>query len=48
MNRSISKIVVAATFMVAASVQAEVRSKAIIVESPADLPELAQGRGEGM
>ena len=48
MNRSISKMLVAATFVVAASVQAEVRSKAIVVESPSDLPGLAQGRGEGM
>lgn len=48
MNQNISKIVVAATLVVAASVQAEVRSKAIVVESPSDLPELAQGRGEGM
>jgi hypothetical protein len=50
MNQNISKMLVAATFVVAASVQAEavVRSKAIVVESPSDLPELAQGRGEAM
>ena len=49
MNRSIGKILIAATFMVAAvSVQAEVRTKAIVVESPSDLPELARGRCEGM
>src|SRR6266404_3242009 len=48
MNRNIIKILVAATFVVAVSVQAEVRSKAIVVESPSDLPELAQGRGEAM
>jgi|GraSoi_2013_40cm_1033754.scaffolds.fasta_scaffold14405_1 hypothetical protein len=55
MNRSISKILVTATLIgatgvVAASVRAEpvVRSKAIVVESPSDLPELAQGRGEAM
>jgi len=48
MNQSLSKIVVAAIFVVAVSVQAEVRSKAIVVESPSDLPELAQGRSEAM
>ena len=48
MNQSISKILVAAIFVVAVSVQAEVRSKAIVVEFPSDLPELAQGRGEAM
>jgi hypothetical protein len=48
MNQSISKMLVAAMFVVAVSVQAEVRSKAIVVESPSDLPELAQGRGEAM
>jgi len=48
MNQSISKMLVAAIFVVAVSVQAEVRSKAIVVESPSDLPELAQGRGEAM
>jgi len=48
MNQSISKILVAAIFVVAVSVQAEVRSKAIVVESPSDLPELAQGRSEAM
>jgi len=48
MNQSLSKIVVAAIFVVAASVQSEVRSKAIVVESPSDLPELAQGRSEAM
>jgi hypothetical protein len=50
MNQSISKMLVAATFVVAVSVQAEaiVRSKAIVVESPSDLPQLAQGRGEAM
>jgi hypothetical protein len=48
MNQSISKMLVAAIFVVAFSVQAEVRSKAIVVESPSDLPELAQGRGEAM
>jgi hypothetical protein len=48
MNQSISKMLVAAIFVVAVSVQAEVRSKAIVVESPSDLPELAQGRSEAM
>jgi len=48
MNRSISKILVAAIFLVAVSVQAEVRSKEVVVESPSDLPELAQGGGEAM
>jgi hypothetical protein len=50
MKQSVSKILFAATFLVASSVQAGavVRTKAIVVESPADLPELAQGRGEGM
>jgi hypothetical protein len=51
MNRSISKILIAATFMtfgVAVNVQSEVRSKAIVVESPSDLPELAQGRCDAM
>jgi hypothetical protein len=48
MNQSISKILVAAIFLVAVSVQAEVRSKAVVVESPSDLPELAQGGGEAM
>ncbi|MCU1244021.1 MAG: hypothetical protein JWO71_4747 [Candidatus Acidoferrum typicum] len=50
MNRSISKILVAATFVAAFSVQggAVVRTKAIVVEFPSDLPELAQGRGEAM
>jgi hypothetical protein len=48
MNQSVSKILVAAIFVVAVSVQAEVRSKAIVVESPSDLPELAQGRSEAM
>jgi hypothetical protein len=48
MNQSISKILVAAIFVVAVNVQAEVRSKTIVVESPSDLPELAQGRGEAM
>jgi hypothetical protein len=50
MNQSISKVLVAAAFVVAGSVQAGaiVRSKAIVVESPPDLPELARGRGEAM
>ena len=48
MNQRIGKMLVAAIFVVAVSVQAEVRSKAIVVESPSDLPELAQGRGEAM
>src|SRR6266404_1357866 len=50
MKQSISKVLFAATFVVAASVQAGavVRTKAIVVESPADLPELARGRGEAM
>ena len=48
MKQSIGKIAVAAIFVVAVSVQAEVRSKAIVVESPSDLPELAQGGGEAM
>jgi hypothetical protein len=50
MNQSISKTLVAAIFLAAVSGQAgaTVRSKAIVVESPSDLPELAQGRGEAM
>ena len=50
MKRSISKILVAATFLAATSVEAgaTVRTKMIVVQSPADLPELAQGRGEAM
>jgi hypothetical protein len=50
MKQSVSKILFAATFLAASSVQAGavVRTKAIVVESPADLPELAQGRGEAM
>src|SRR4029077_424755 len=48
MKQNITKILVAATFVVAVSVQAEVRSKAIVVESPSDLPELAQGRCDAM
>ena len=48
MNQSISKILIVATFMVPIRVQAEVRSKTIVVESPADLPDLARGRGEAM
>jgi hypothetical protein len=48
MKQNISKILIAATFVVAVSVQAEVRSKAIVVESPSDLPELARGRCEAM
>ena len=48
MNQSITMIFVAAIFVVAVNVQAEVRSKTIVVESPSDLPELAQGRGEAM
>ena len=49
MNHSIGKMLIAATFMFAGmSVQAEVRTKAIVVESPSDLPELAQGRCEAM
>ena len=48
MNQNISKTSLAAIFLVAVSVQAEVHSKAIVVESPSDLPELAQGRGEAM
>jgi hypothetical protein len=50
MNQGISKIsiLLGATFMVAVSVQAEVRSRAIVVETPSDLPELARGRGEAM
>jgi hypothetical protein len=48
MNQGVSKMLVAAILVVAVNVQAEVRSKAIIVESPSDLPELAQGRGEAM
>jgi len=50
MNQRLSKILIAATFVVTVSVQAEptVRTKAIVVESPSDLPELAQGRGEAM
>jgi len=48
MNQSIIKILIASTFVVAASAQAEVRSKAIVVESPSDLPEGARGHGEAM
>jgi len=50
MNQSIRKMVVAATLVVAVSAPAGaiVRTKAIVVESPSDLPELAQGRGEAM
>jgi hypothetical protein len=50
MKRSISKILVAATFLAALGVEAgaTVRTKMIVVQSPADLPELAQGRGEAM
>src|SRR3981189_657642 len=48
MNQSISKILIAATFVVPVRVQAEVRTKAIVVETPSDLPELARGRGEAM
>ena len=48
MNQNIGKIAVAAIFVVAVNVQSEVRSKAIVVETPADLPELAQGRSEAM
>jgi hypothetical protein len=51
MKQSVSKILGAAifvTFGMAASVGAEVRSKAIVVESPSDLPELAQGRCDAM
>jgi hypothetical protein len=48
MKQSIGTVVVAAIFVVAVSVRAEVRSKAIVVESPSDLPELAQGGGEAM
>src|ERR1700746_2597722 len=51
MNQSISKVLIAATFVTfgaAVNVQAEVRSKAIVVESPSDLPELAQGRCDAM
>ena len=51
MSQSISKILIAATFVTfgaAVNVQSEVRSKAIVVESPSDLPELAQGRCDAM
>src|ERR1700756_4949689 len=50
MNQNIRKMVVAATFVIAVSAPAGaiVRTKAIVVESPSDLPELAQGRGEAM
>ena len=51
MNRSISKTLVVAifvTFGVVVNVRAEVLSKAIVVESPSDLPELAQGRCDAM
>jgi hypothetical protein len=50
MNRSIRKVLVAATCVAGVGVQAGavVRTKAIVVESPSDLPELAQGRGEAM
>jgi hypothetical protein len=48
MNQSISKTVIVAILVVAVGVQAEVRSKAVVVQSPSDLPELARGRGEAM
>lgn len=50
MRVSISKALVVAVFAVAASVQAgtKPRSKSIVVDSPADLPELAQRRSEAM
>jgi hypothetical protein len=50
MKQSISKILIPAMFVLALSVQAGavVRTKAVVVESPADLPELAQGPGEAM
>lgn len=48
MNQNISKIAIAAIFAVAVNAQAEMRSKAIIVEFPSDLPELAQSPGEAM
>src|SRR6267142_2591084 len=48
MNQRVSKILIAATSLIAINAQAEVRSKAIVVESPSDLPELARGRGEAM
>src|SRR5467141_4031529 len=48
MNQRISKILIAVTSLIAINAQAEVRTKAIVVESPADLPELARGRGEAM
>ena len=50
MNQCISKILIAALCVVAGGVQATatVRSKAIVVESPSDLPELAQGRADAM
>jgi len=48
MNQSISKTVIVAILVVAVGVQAEVRSKSVVVESPSDLPELARGRGEAM
>jgi hypothetical protein len=50
MNQSISKVLVAAIFAITVSLQAEanVHSKAIVVEFPSDLPELAQVPSQAM
>jgi hypothetical protein len=50
MNQSISKILVAVVLAATIGVQAKatVRSKTTVVESPADLPELARGRSDAM
>lgn len=50
MNQSIGKILVAVLLATTVSVQAKasVRSKAIVVELPSDLPELARGKSDAM
>jgi hypothetical protein len=50
MNQSIGKILFAVVLATTVSVQAKasVRSKAIVVELPSDLPELARGRSDAM
>lgn len=50
MNNKIGKTIVAVIFVATASVpaNAEMKSKSIVVESPADLPEVAQRNSEAM
>jgi len=50
MSNTISKMIVAAAVAAAVSVQADARthSRSIIVESPSDLPEMAQRNSEAM